>query len=380
MYDAIVVGGGIVGAATAYYLTEAGARTLLVDRGDVGRATEAGAGIISPETNTRDSDAWYEFAIQADAAYPDLIAAIEGRRPGVTGYARAGLLLVAVSEDELLPFEQAKARIFERQRRHGDPAHVDVREVSPAEAQRLFPPLAHVAWAIYSRHAARVDGHVLTRFLREAGEARGLAVRVASVERLAVDDAGVTGVVISGKTVAGQRVVIAGGAWSLAFEQQLGLRLPLEPQRGQIVHLRLDHMDTSGWPVVQAFRGHYMIAWPGGKIVAGATREFGAGFDPRITASGMHTVLREALRVAPGLADATFDEFRVGLRPLAADGLPILGPVPGIDNLYLATGHGPTGLTVGPYSGKVVAEVALGLEPSTDLSLFSIARFAESDE
>lgn len=380
MYDAIVVGGGIVGAATAYHLTTNGARTLLVDRRDRGRATDAGSGIVSPNTNTRDSDEWFEFASQAGAYYPTLVAALEGSHPGRAGYARTGLLLVAASEDEILPFEEARRRIFERQRSRGHPAHDELREVSPAEAHRLFPPLTHVTWAIYSPDAARVDGGLLTDVLRQAAEARGLTIRPASVERLTVTEQRVTGVVIGGETVSAPRVVISGGAWSPAFEQQLGLRLPLEPQRGQIVHLRLPGVATDGWPVVNAFRGHYLVAWPGGRIVAGVTREFGVGYDPRVTATGMHEVLREALRVAPGLADATFDGFRVGLRPLAPDGLPILGPVPGREGLWLATGHGPTGLTAGPYSGKVVAEAALGLEPSSDLAPFNITRFATSDE
>lgn len=380
MYDAIVVGGGIVGMATAYHLVVNGARTLLIDRHDRGRATDAGAGIISPSTNTRDSDEWYEFASQAGAHYPTLIADVEGPHPGSAGYARTGLLLVAASEDEMLPFEEARRRIFDRQRSHGHPAHDDIQEISPAEARRLFPPLTHVEWAIYSRAAARVDGRRLTEVMQRAAEARGLTIRLAGVDSLALGGEQVTGVVVGGETVAAPRVIIAGGAWSPAFEQQLGLRLPLEPQRGQIAHLRLRGVDTDGWPVVNAFRGHYLVAWPGGRIAAGATREFGTGYDSRVTTSGMHEVLREALRVAPGLADATFEECRVGLRPLAADGLPILGPVPGRDGVWLATGHGPTGLTAGPYSGKVVAEATLGLEPSSDLAPFSVARFSTADE
>jgi D-amino-acid dehydrogenase len=62
-YDTIVVGGGIVGASAAYHLTLAGAKTLLIDRRDVGRATDAGAGILAPEMNRRDPDAWFEFAV-----------------------------------------------------------------------------------------------------------------------------------------------------------------------------------------------------------------------------------------------------------------------------------------------------------------------------
>jgi D-amino-acid dehydrogenase len=118
-----------------------------------------------------------------------------------------------------------------------------------------------------------------------------------------------------------------------------------------------------------------MVPWLNGRIVTGATRETGAGFEPHLTARGVAEVIHEALRVAPGLADAEVLEIRIGLRPLSVDGQPILGPVPGVDGLLLATGHGPSGLTLGPLSGKVIAELATGQPASSDISSFSVARF-----
>jgi D-amino-acid dehydrogenase len=79
--------------------------------------------------------------------------------------------------------------------------------------------------------------------------------------------------------------------------------------------------------------------------------------------------------VAPGLADAEVREIRVGLRPLSADGLPVLGAVPGVGGVFVVTGHGPSGLTLGPYSARLVAAQMLGAPPGTDLTPFSIARF-----
>jgi D-amino-acid dehydrogenase len=94
------------------------------------------------------------------------------------------------------------------------------------------------------------------------------------------------------------------------------------------------------------------------------------------TAAGVHEVLSEALRVAPGLAQASIHEIRVGLRPYTTpDTLPVLGPVPNVREVLLATGHGPTGLTLGPYSGKLTADMILGQAGTTDISAFSVARF-----
>jgi D-amino-acid dehydrogenase len=117
------------------------------------------------------------------------------------------------------------------------------------------------------------------------------------------------------------------------------------------------------------------VPWADGRLAVGATRETGSGFAAHPTAAGLIEVLTKALRVAPGLAGAEIREIRVGLRPATRDGLPILGPVPGIPNLLLATGHGSIGLQLGPYSGKVVAGMIAGGAAETEIAPFSLARF-----
>ena len=128
--------------------------------------------------------------------------------------------------------------------------------------------------------------------------------------------------------------------------------------------------------MVSAFHEHYLVPWPDSRVVVGATRETGSGFHPHTTASGVREVLGQALRVAPGLAAAEIREIRVGLRPFAVDGIPVLGGVPGVRNVLLVTGHGPTGLTLGCYSGKIIADMVIGKTPSSDISPFAVGRFA----
>lgn len=376
-YDVIVVGGGIVGASAAYHLVKAGAKTLLIDRRDVGRATDAGAGILAPEMSQSESDAWFHLALDAVDYYPTLVAELENAGAGDTGFARCGMLQVAATEDELAAFAQAKDVILARQQRRGRPATDDLREVTGAEARELFPALGNVLGAIYLRTAARVDGRLMGGALLHAAEANALATLDGSVSGLLRQGNRVTGVEVDGQRIEGGATIIAGGAWSATFGNQLGVRIDVEPQRGQIIHMQLPDRQTGSWPVVGAFHGHYLVAWPNGRVAAGATRETGSGFEVTTTVAGIREVLDEALRVAPGLAKAKLLEVRVGMRPYTKDRMPVLGEVPGMEGVLLATGHGPTGLQLGPLSGKIVAEMALGQKPQTqvDLAPFGVARF-----
>jgi D-amino-acid dehydrogenase len=122
--------------------------------------------------------------------------------------------------------------------------------------------------------------------------------------------------------------------------------------------------------------GNYLVPWPDGRIVAGATHESTTGFDARTTTEGVASVLDNALTLAPGLADATLDEVRVGLRPQPPDGKPLLGSISGVDGAFVGTGHGATGLQLGPYSGRVLADIVRDRTPPSNVDAFDPSRFA----
>jgi D-amino-acid dehydrogenase len=395
-YETVVVGGGIVGTSVAYHLARAGVETVVFDRRDEGRATDAGAGILAPATSSRTgSDPWFAFAAEAVGYYPELVARLRDEGDGDTGYAQCGLLSVAFTDSEVEAFEAAGERVRERADRAergprneraategsreradcpGRPDPDAVADLGPGEARDRFPVLGEPRRARFYEGAARVNGATFTAAMRRAAEEYGLTVERRSVERVVVEDGETRGVEVDGERVDAGSVVVAGGAWSSAFADDLGVSIPVEPLRGQIAHLRADR-DTDGWPIVTGFRDHYLVPWPDGRVAAGATREADAGFAPRATAGGVREVLDEALRVAPGLSDAELAEVRVGLRPASADRLPVLGPVPGVEGAFLATGHGATGLQLGPYSGRVVASMVRGEEHGVDVSAFRVERF-----
>ncbi len=368
---AVVVGGGIAGASAAYHLADAGVDTTLIDRADEGRATDAGAGILAPATSSRTAtDDWFRFATEAVAYYRDL----DARLGDDTGFRERALLSVALDEAAADSFDAAMARTHDRAERLGSPDPASLTELDAAGARELFPPLGEVARAVRYDDAAQVDGRRFAAALREAGVDAGLRAVAGSVERILTDDGRVTGVVVDGDRVATDRVVVAGGAWSGAFGTDLGLDLPIEPMRGQIVHVETDAA-TGDWPILSTTGHCYMVPWPGGRVASGATYEEGSGFCPHPDVAGVRTVLERTERAAPGLAEARLAEIRVGLRPATPDGLPAVGPIPGVAGAYVATGFGPTGLQMGPFSGRVVADLARGVEPPADPSAFDPGRF-----
>jgi len=361
MTKIIVIGAGIVGAACAYTAASLGAEVIAVDAALPGRATAAGAGIICPWSSRVEDGDWYAFGCAAAREYPALIEELAEAGETDTGYRRVGALALNGDEDLL------------RARRARAPEMGEVREVSGTEAQRMFPPLRADTAAVYIGGAARVDGRRLAAALTRAAK----PTPVTGEAELALRGERVVGVMVGGELIEADSVVAAAGAWTGMLLAPAGLAVPVEPQRGQIAHFSLGGVDTSQWPVIlPGGSGHYMLAFDDSRVVAGATRETGAGFDHRVTPGGLAEVLGEALAVAPALASATYLETRVGFRPCGPDIRPLLGPVPGIDGLVVATGLGASGLTMGPHAGAIAARLALGLPADIDLAPFDPLRLA----
>ena len=380
-YDVIVIGGGIVGAAAAYRAGQLGAHTLLCDRRDAGRATDAGAGILAPESSTRDGRLWYDFALDAVGYYSalieDLAADCVPDEELSQAYGLCAKMIVALDDVEAAALAEIERTVYARQEERRPPSEESIQRISPSEARSAYYPLLADASAVLLQPTARrVDGRLMTAALERGLRARAVETSEVDASSLLLEDGRVRGVRSAcGDEYAAGAVLIAGGAWSTDFGTQLDVEIPVAPQRGQIIHLQLPGQDTGAWSIVMGFSDHYQVPWPGGRVAVGATRETGSGFAAYATVSGVREVLHQAMRLAPGLRDAAINDIRVGLRPYTSDHLPLLGAVPGINGVYLATGHGPTGLTLGPFSAKLVVEQALGLTPAWDLTPFSVSRF-----
>ena len=368
-----IAGGGLVGLSAAYELATRGAQVTVIDAGHPGRATDAGAGILAPETHPTDETFWWELACRAGEHYPLLLERL--RADGVStegaGYAHCGLLSVGLRESEDSWFAPFADRVTRRSAGR-------VREITPAAASTLFPPLGSVHRVVHYADAARIDGRGMAAAVRQASERRGVRFVPGRVSGVGAAGGGggsggggtrrggagrprnVHHVTIDGhEDLECGALLVAGGAWSADLGEFLGCPLPITPTKGQIVHLGTTQ-DSDHWPIVQPLLTHYLVPWPGGRVACGGTFEAGAGFSATVTAAGLHELLRECLAVAPGLADAEYLYTRVGLRPTSPDDRPVVGAIPGWGNVWVATGHGANGLLLGPYTAALLAAEIVG--------------------
>ena len=365
---AIVVGAGVFGASAAYHLALAGAEVVIVDPMLQGRATAAGAGIICPWASAVEE--WGHYALSSAGAryYPQLIDRLAEDGETDTSYRRVGAMIVSADAAEM---DQAERRT--RARAAQSPEAGSIERIGAREAQALFPPLRDGQDAIHISGGARVDGRKLAAALARAAERHG-ATREDGAATLVMGSGKLRGVAIADRIIEADQVVVAAGAWAPALLAPLGLSLAVEPQRGQIVHLGSAGTDTSRWPVLLPMSSHYLLAFDDSRVVVGASRETGSGFDYKVTAGGLAQVLEAALSVAPGLATFEHLETRIGFRPMGPGLTPMLGRIPGLDGLVIGNGLGAGGLTMGPNAGRLLAEITLGHDPGIDLSPYDPLR------
>lgn len=369
-----VIGAGVLGASAAFHLAEAGAEVVVADPALAGRATAAGAGIICPWVSAAREEGWHRIAQRAARYYPALIARLAELGAPDTSYARVGALCVDAD-----PAALEATAAFVRSQPEAVAAAGALSPLTPAEARRLFPLLAPELSALPVAGGARVDGRKLAAALRHAAERRGARFEGAAAGLL-LHGGRLAGVQLGASVIEAECVVVAAGAWAPALLAPLGIALAVAPQRGQIMHFRVEGADTSRWPVILPRGSHYMLAFDDSRVVAGATREQGSGFDYRATAAGQAEVLNQALAVAPGLAAATVIETRIGFRPVGPDLRPMLGAIPGVEGrLVIGNGLGPSGLTIGPYAGLLLADLALARQPDIDLAPYDPLRPGTAD-
>jgi glycine oxidase len=358
--DVLILGGGVIGLSTAWFLAEAGVRVTIVDKGDFGQqASWAGAGIISPGNPQRARTAMDQLRARSSALYSELSRNLREQTDIDNGYFVCGGLELITGAEEVAA---------EEWRREGIAFH----DLIGDELHRRYPYLAPgLDRAYFLPDMAQVRNPRHLKALKAVCTSRGVQMRPDCPARRLVRNGGRIEAVetAQGRLIAG-RYLIATGAWTDSLLEPLGWRPGIRPVRGQIALLNTGAAERR--PLV--LRGkHYLVPRGDGRLLVGSTEE-DAGFDARPTAGAIAGLLDFAATLVPDLEDAAVERCWAGLRPGSPDGKPFLGAVPGTDNLFLAAGHFRSGIQLSPATALVMKEVLLGEKPTIPLEDFRLDR------
>ncbi len=372
-YDAVIVGGGIIGGSIAFDLARRNLRVAVLDRQELMReASWAAAGMLSPAPDCPSAIPLVPLGRASLALYPKFVEAVEVASGMRTGYRNGGAIEIICHGDVGRELSTLVALL------HGlglacEPLPLD-------EARKMEPALGRDARAAaFLPDECSIEPRALTAAVLVAAESAGAAlcpgVEVTSLLFSEKKCAGVK--TSSGEIFHAAQVVLAAGCWSSQIPEAAPYA-PTLPVRGQMAALR--HFGTPIQYVLRSERG-YLV--PRGlespqTLVVGSTIE-NAGYEKRVTSGGIEKILSAANELAPLLEKAEILETWCGLRPGTPDQLPILGPVD-VDGLLFATGHYRNGILLAPITAKLIGEWIAERRTSMDWEAFSPLRFLGAKE
>ena len=361
-YDVAVVGAGAIGCALTVELAERGASVVLLERERVcAGASGAAAGMLAPQTEADTADPWFELLLAARAEHEPLACRLRHDTGIDVGYRRDGVLRVAAGEHERAEL-QARAA-WQSQR------GLAIEWLEPEDARKLEPALApDLAGALWLPDESQLQSPRLVQALAVQAQRLGVDIREGTPVIGLDQPAGkLTGVRTPAERISAGAVVLAAGVWSGLVD---GVPpLPLAPVKGQM---------ACAWPGGAAPRhvvwgaGAYLTPKAGGELLIGATME--PSWDARPTLGAIAGLIAEGARLLPVVAAMPLHGAWAGLRPALPDHLPAIGPVPGLDGLFVATGHYRNGILLAPLTAKLLAPVILGEAPVSELAPYSPAR------
>lgn len=365
-----VIGGGVVGLSIGWRLATAGCRVDLFESGTVGRgASHAAAGMLAAGVEAEPGEQpLLPLCRASQVLWPAFAAELEAVSGRAVGLRTEGTLVAALTRDDVAVLRTN----FEFQRGLG----LDLRWLNGAEAKELEPHLnPRTAAAVFSPADGQVDNRAVTAALVAAFAAAGGTIHEGfPVQAVDVEGGRVRGVVVQNETRRADIVVLAAGAWSRGIGGlPPELLPPVRPVKGQMLSLRMDPAAPLATHVIWAPKC-YLVPRRDGTLIVGATTEE-KGWNADLTAGGVLALLEAAWRAVPGIEELPIAEMWTGFRPGSRDDAPILGPVPGIDGLVMATGHHRNGILLTPVTADCVSDFVLTGRIDPRIAGFGLDRF-----
>lgn len=368
MSSVLIIGAGVIGLSLARELDRQGFGEITVlERGEAGReASFAAAGMLAPQAETDRDDAFFRFCAASAALYPETAGELLDETGIDLELDRSGTLYLA--------FDEADVAEIRRRYRWQREAGLEVEHLSARETHRLEPFVSPDSLeSLFFPNDWQIENRKLLAALLEYARRAGIRlVERTAVAELAVGNGRATGALSAdGRRFRADAVVLATGAWT-SLIKGAGLKLPeIRPVRGQMVSFHTAKRLFTR--TIYSPRG-YLVPRRLGRILAGATVE-DAGFEDETTPAGIELVRENAYEIAPALSGLPVDEKWSGLRPFAADGLPVIGAVPEADNLFVATAHYRNGILLAPLTARILAARITGEKDSEFLRAFGPLRF-----
>lgn len=375
--DAVIVGGGLIGLATAWRAAQRDLSVTVVDPSPGPGTAHVAAGMIAPVSEaTHTEEPLLRLGCASARRYASFVAELEEATGERVGYRTEGTLKIAFNTDDLAVLEDVRAFQVSLGMR--------AERLTSRECRRLEPMLAPgVRGGVLSADDHSVEPRRLGRALLAAAEAAGVTVRRQRAASVLVKggDSGDEAVGLrldDGTEIAAARVVLAAGCGSPHVEGlPPDVLPPVRPVKGQVLRLWTSH------PLVTCnvrgiVRGQPVYAVPrrDGEIVLGATTEE-LGYDTRVTAGGVWELLRDGHDLLPGITELELVETGVGLRPGSPDNAPLLGRTR-LPGLLVATGHYRNGVLLTPVTADSMAELLATGELPEVAAAFAPGRFGEA--
>ncbi len=356
--DVIVVGGGAIGLSTAFELAQEGASVRLIDKGRCGReASWAGAGMIIPGNSLKARTPEARLRSLSYELWPDLTDRLRSLTDIDSEFRICGGLEVGFEKNGLDSDVQ----------RWQDDA-VEAALLSPNALAQLEPACSRELRSGYHLPAmAQVRNPRHLRALQAACASLGVQIEEnTEVVGFSTTNGRVTEVQTSGGSFTSNSVCICSGAWTGQLLQRTRFTFPIQPVRGQMVMLKCNPLPFSR--IIQ-MGPRYLVPRSDGRALIGSTEEW-VGFQKRTTAGAVASLIGFATSVIPELADATIERTWAGLRPGSPDGVPFIGLVPGLENMFVAAGHFRNGLQNSPGTARFLRQLVLDQTPSLNPTSF----------
>ncbi|MGG4267195.1 glycine oxidase ThiO [Peribacillus simplex] len=348
IYDAIIVGGGVIGGSIAFQLAKRGKKVLLLEKDRMAsKASSAAAGMLGAQAELDADSPLFTLASRSRGMFSPLSEELKDISGIDIELVNKGMFKVALTDDQVA---EMKNMIKVQQ-----DAGLEAEWLSTADIRKSEPLLSdEIKGAMYIPKDGQVSATRLSLAFTKSAAALGVDIReFVQVSDFRTENGSVKGVVTNIGEFSSENVIVASGAWSDFLLKKSGIHLDTYPVKGECFSVLTDR------PLLQKTifsHGCYLVPKVGGRIIVGATVKANT-FDQKVSMEGISTLIEKATRLLPAIKGTEWEKTWAGIRPQTGDGLPYFGEHPAYKGLFIATGHYRNGILLSPITGVLIADL-----------------------